>query len=279
MDLSLPEAEAPEVAAQRRNPDWTRDETIFLMDLYLSAPKAGRNHPEVLALSTLLRAAARRGGRSVSMSFRNTAGIAMRLRNFGRHDPAAPPERDAGLRPVGVIDALVWRAFGDDRQSLAMGVARVRRSIATEGWQPSSRSSHGPAPSFGLYSMEMRDGPSGVYLLLIDGPIEVLARGFAPVADAALVKIGRTNDLKRRMAELASGLPSVSAIRYVPVELRMFATGKEAHAYERSLLDLCDVNGWSLGGEFAYCSLGALKLALRELPALEPVGLRGTSGT
>lgn len=76
-----------------RNPDWSRDETILLMALYRSAPRAGRSHPEVRALSHLLQAAGRREGRMVAANFRNADGIAMRLRNFGRHDPVADPYR------------------------------------------------------------------------------------------------------------------------------------------------------------------------------------------
>lgn len=250
------------VAERGRNPDWSRDETILLMDLYLSAPKSAKTHPEVVALSTMLRAAGRRDGRAVLASFRNPAGIALRLRNFGRHDPDAPPGRDSRLRPGGAIDIQVWREFGGNRAALADEVARIRRSFSAADWTPGKRSSRGPAPAFGLRTSATVDGRTGVYLLLIDGPIGVLAPQVEAMDGRVLVKIGRTTDLDRRMAELTSGLPPGAAICYVPIGLRLFGLAADAHCFERRLLDICDREGWSLGGEFAYAPLDMIKAEL-----------------
>ncbi|MFC3704764.1 GIY-YIG nuclease family protein [Devosia honganensis] len=191
-------------------------------------------------------------------SFRNPAGIALRLRNFGRHDPAAPPGRDAGLRPGGAVDLQVWREFGGKPAALANEVARIRRSISPDDWNVDVRSSRGPAPAFGPRISTVVDGRTGVYLLLVDGPICVLAPQ-VEVDGRALVKIGRTHDLDRRMAELTGGLPPCATIRYVPISLRVFSSGADAHRFEQRLLRICDQKGWSLGGEFAYASLDALK--------------------
>lgn len=242
-----------------RNPDWLYDETVLLMELYLSAPRAERNHPEVIALSLLLRAAGRRGGRTVLPSFRNPAGIAMRLRNFGKHDPAAPQRRDGGLRPGGQVDRRVWHDFGNDHAALMAEVTRVRRSISAKDWVPQQRSSRGPSPTFGSRTTVVDDGRCGVYLLLIDGPIEILAPKIDVIEGHALVKLGRTFDLDRRMTELASGLPPCAAISYVPISFRVFNTSTDAHRFEQYLLNICDQDGWSLGGEFAYVPLDALK--------------------
>lgn len=247
-----------------RNPDWSHDETVLLMDLYLSAPRAGKNHPEVIALSTMLRAAGRQDGRSVLASFRNPTGIAMRLRNFGRHDPAAPPERDAGWRPGGAMDRQVWEEFGNDRAALDSEVSRIRRLICAHSWLPATRSSRGPAPTFGTRMSVTIDGRTGVYLLLVDGPLDALAPGVKTEGGRSVVKVGRTSHLDRRISELASGLPPGAAIRYVPIGLRMFASAMDAHRFERRLLELCDRENWSLGGEFAYAPLNALKVALLE---------------
>ncbi|MDO7843557.1 GIY-YIG nuclease family protein [Sphingomonas immobilis] len=262
MTMNAPRSEAPSSEPRRRNPDWTRDETILLMDLYLSAPRASKAHPEVAALSALLRAAARRTGLVVLASFRNPAGIAMRLRNFGRHDPHAPPSRDSGLRPGGAIDAEIWAAFGGNNAALAAEVNRIRRGLRAEDWLPHQRSSRGPAPVIGTRRTVFADGPTSVYLLLIDGPISVLAPNMLPVDGASLVKIGRTNDLDRRLSELASGLPRRAAIHYIPIGVRNFKSGADAHSFERTLLDQCDQRGWSLGGEFAYAPLKIVKKML-----------------
>ncbi len=237
-----------------RNPDWSRDETVLLMQLYLSAPRAGRGHPEVQALSTLLRGAARRVGQAVPPTLRNPSGIAMRLRNFGRHDPDAPQGRDAGLKPGGAVDGLVWREFGGDASALAAEVARVRRAFARPE-RAVLLSSRGPGPSFGERVSVAEDGETGVYLLLIDGPIALLAPGMSHQEGFATVKAGRTSDLERRVAELSAGLPPRAAVAYVPLALRAFGSADEAHAFERGVLDAFDREGWSLGGEFAYAPI------------------------
>lgn len=183
----------------------------------------------------------------------------MRLRNFGRHDPEAPDGRDAGWRLGGVMDVAVWKEFGSDRRALAAEVAKIRRSITSREWNLEVRSSHGPVPSFALRSSEPQDGPTGVYLLLVDGPLALLAPGRINAPGWMIVKVGRSANLERRMAELASGLPPCSAIHYVPIAFRMFSAGREAHGFEREILDLCDVKGWALGGEFAYAPIDGLK--------------------
>lgn len=255
-----------EVASQPklmgRNPDWSREETVLLMHLYLSAPKAEKAHPEVAALSFILRAAGRRDGRAVLPSFRNPAGIAMRLRNFAKHDPNAPAGRNVGLRPGGAIDQIVWEEFAGDPAALEAEARRIRRSISGDDWQVQKRSSRSPAPTFGARTSRPLDGRCSVYILLVDGPLAVLAPDVVSVEGFAVFKIGRTFDVDRRMAELASGLPPGSGIRYIPIGLKLLASAAAAHADERRLLDLCDRSGWSLGGEFAYAPMDQIKAAL-----------------
>lgn len=245
-----------------RNPDWSRDETILLMNLYLSVPRAGKAHPEVAALSELLRQGAEQSGLRIQPTYRNSVGIAMRLRNFGRHDPEAPPGRDAGLRPGGAIDAAVWREFGGDRSRLADEVRRIQIAIARgfrDTWE--APSSHGPLPAFGPRTTIVDDGPTTVYLLLIDAPLELLVPSVIESPGHALIKIGRTSNLARRIAELSAGLPPMAAVHYVPISLRQFEAAGPAHEFERMLLDRCDERGWSLGGEFAYAPLVEMREA------------------
>ncbi len=246
----------------KRNPAWTREETILLFDLYLSAPRAEKSHPEVVALSSILRAAGRRDGRATLPNFRNPSGIAMRLRNFGKHDPQAPVGQDVGLRPGGAIDAQIWREFGADLAALDVEVWRIRRSISQEQWTIRDRSSRGPAPSFGQRVSTTEDGRTGVYLLLLDGPLELLAPGHRTFGGWAVIKFGRTGNLDRRMSELSCGLPPSAAIRFYPLGIRMFGSGVDAHEFERHMLDMCDRFGWSLGGEFAYAPLAEARHAL-----------------
>lgn len=260
--MELPGSGAIKLKMKGRNPDWSREETVLLMDLYLNAPEASERHPEVVALSLLLRAAARNQGNMMLPSFRNPAGIAMRLRNFGKWDPEAPLERNPNIRPGGATDRLVWNEFGTARAALAAEVDRVRRSMALESWTASYRSSHGPVPHFATYAVDTTDGENGVYLVVLDGPLEVLAPKATPREGYRVVKLGRTKDLERRVSELSRGLPPTSQIQFLPIGLRIFANGNDAHRFERRLLDLCDREDWSLGGEFAYAPINQLRAAL-----------------
>ena len=260
--MELPDPEVIKRKVKGRNPDLSRDETVLLMDLYLSAPDASERHPEVIALSAVLRAAAKAQGRATLPTFRNPAGIALRLRNFGKLDPQAPAERHPGIRPGGAMDRRVWREFGTARAALASEVDRIRKLMVLGGWTQFDHSSHGPVPYFGSYTVDTTDESNGVYLVVIDGPLEVLAPKATPRDGYRVVKLGRTVDLERRVCELTSGLPPTSQIRYLPIGLRIFSSGNDAHRFERNLLDLCDREAWSLGGEFAYAPLSVLKTAL-----------------
>lgn len=134
--------------------------------------------------------------------------------------------------------------------------------MAVVAWDLSNRSSRGPVPFYGSHNTILTDNGAGVYLLLIDGPLDILAPQAKAKDGHQVVKLGRTNDLKRRLLELSCGLPPGSNIRYIPIGLRAFLTGEDAHQFERQLLDLCDGEGWSLGGEFAYAPLAHLRTAL-----------------
>lgn len=232
------------------------------MDLYLSAPRAEKAHPEVIALSIVLRAIGRRDGRAVLPSFRNPAGIAMRLRNFAKQDLLTLPSRNVGLRKGGVIDRAVWEEFVNDREGLEAAVLRIRRSVLSGDLKLSARSTRGPMPAFGERSALTVDGATCVYLLLIDGPLATLVPSTTIHDGFKLVKLGRTTDIDRRIAELSCGLPPSSLIKYLPLGIRMFPNGDEAHRFERRLLEICDAEGWSLGGEFAYAPLDRIKSAL-----------------
>lgn len=107
-----------------RNPPWSRDETILLLDLYKRTPKATSRYPDVVALSEELNRRARLAGYVPLPNFRNPAGVAMRLRNLARHDPTTDP--DEGLRPGGAIDVAVWHEFSGNNRALAREVRRIR---------------------------------------------------------------------------------------------------------------------------------------------------------
>jgi 5-methylcytosine-specific restriction protein A len=73
------------------NADWLRDETILALDLlYRHGRPLDRRHPEVLALSELLRGAELVPASMRRESFRNPDGVALKLQNL---QSALDPER------------------------------------------------------------------------------------------------------------------------------------------------------------------------------------------
>src|SRR5690349_16966409 len=79
------------VTLHARNPDWTRDELILALDLYLQhrASLPAKDSTQVFELSAVLNrlAAALHGQRERQASFRNANGVYMKLMNFRRLDP------------------------------------------------------------------------------------------------------------------------------------------------------------------------------------------------
>jgi len=86
-----------------RNPDWTRDELILVLDLYF---RAGRKQldatqPEVIQLSKLLNRLPIHSLELRQSDFRNAQGVSMKLGNFSAVDPE---HLGAGLERGGKLD-------------------------------------------------------------------------------------------------------------------------------------------------------------------------------
>lgn len=115
-----------------QNPDWTRDEHILALDLYLSAkpgqPQKGGK--EVVALSELLNRLHRKFGTQGSATLRNPDGVYMKLMNLKAHDPDSIARGRRGLQRGNRLEADVWREFGSDPRRLKQ-VAQAIRSFIT----------------------------------------------------------------------------------------------------------------------------------------------------
>src|SRR5687768_8614763 len=74
----------------RRNPVWSRDELILALNLYMQHRPTfpDDRHPGVVELSRFLNRLAKVTGTSGGDDFRNANGVAMKLQNFRRFDPA-----------------------------------------------------------------------------------------------------------------------------------------------------------------------------------------------
>ena len=117
-------------AAPGRNPSWTRDELILALELYHRHGGAdpGPTHPDVIALSEILRAMAVEQGLA---TFRNPQGVAMKLMNFRSLDPAFVSKGGAGLKKIGKLDRVVWEEFAGRPLELSLAAEYVRTGLAT----------------------------------------------------------------------------------------------------------------------------------------------------
>lgn len=119
--------EAPP-SSSKRNPPWSREELILALDLYrkYEGRDPGDKHPDVVALSALLREMA---GSTGATTFRNPNGVAMKLMNFRSLDPAFTAGGGKGLASAGRLDREVWDEFADDRSGLAIAAEGIRRGV------------------------------------------------------------------------------------------------------------------------------------------------------
>lgn len=100
-----------------RNPDWTRDELIIALDLYLRhrpSPPC-RISKEVSALSDTLNRIGNKlhGAVGKEKSFRNANGVYMKLMNFRRFDPEYTGTGKKGLTAGNKDEEVVWQQYAD----------------------------------------------------------------------------------------------------------------------------------------------------------------------
>lgn len=118
-----------------KNPDWTRDELILALDLYLRAngPHLQAHHAEVVQLSELLNALPVHDLNSRGVNFRNPNGVAMKLGNFMRFDPNSPA---SGLPRGNRLEEQIWQEFANDIYRLRKTAEAIRdaalRHVAEE---------------------------------------------------------------------------------------------------------------------------------------------------
>lgn len=118
---------------QNKNPSWVRDELILALELYLRHRplKISHDHPEVVALSDLLRRLQIHLDRQNQLTFRNPNSVYMKLCNFLTLDPAY---KGKGLSRGGAEDLAVWNEFSTQPTLLA------QTAIAIRSWATSQSS-------------------------------------------------------------------------------------------------------------------------------------------
>lgn len=118
-------------AQVRRNPDWTRDELILALNLYIQhrALPPSKDSPEVAELSDLLNRIGATLGESVSTTYRNSNGVYMKLMNFRRLDSQYTSDGKVGLTRGNKDEQVVWDEFAHDPDRLAAVAKAIRLAI------------------------------------------------------------------------------------------------------------------------------------------------------
>ncbi|MES2894993.1 MAG: hypothetical protein V4759_03105 [Pseudomonadota bacterium] len=247
--------------APKRNPPWSRDETILALDLYIRRrPQLpGENDREILELSSLLNLQGAQRGVSAMANFRNPDGVSMKVANLSRLDPSSGRK---GLPHGAAMEDQVWAEFMPDITKLRHAAEEVTRRIkGADGPSPIASltaaasenltlASRGPAPTFGQVVQNRVDGETCVYIMRLTGRV---ADYFSQhdLRGRAVVKVGRSNEVSRRAFELNCGFPPGLDLAWVPVQFQTFATGILAHDREQATLRHLERLGLSIGGEFA----------------------------
>lgn len=111
------------------NPDWTRDETLLALNLYLQCggQVPGPTDPRVLELSAKLRALPVHRDVAKRDSFRNPAGVAFKLQNIRQ------VATGRGLANVSAVDREVWRDFASTPQVVSQLAEKISTASTETG--------------------------------------------------------------------------------------------------------------------------------------------------
>lgn len=111
------------------NPNWTRDEVILALDLFLSVDGKvpSKADARIIELSNLLRRLPYHREAAKRPTFRNPDGVGFKLLNLRN---AATGK---GLGNISVVDRDVWNEFGHRRDDVARLAAAIRAGIDSQG--------------------------------------------------------------------------------------------------------------------------------------------------
>lgn len=248
----------------KRNPNWTREETILALELYARRrPQLpGETDPDILALSDLLRTYASQRGVVGTPTFRNPNGVSMKVANLSRLEKG---DSRKGLAHGAGTEERVWAEFMPDVARLQAAAEAIRDGInglgqtpigtenpsgADASPRPLDAVSRGPRPSFGEVVHTRTDGENCLYVMRLHGRINDLFPG-RNLHKMAVLKIGRSNDVKRRVVEMNCGFPPGLELAWRPALTQTFASADSAHDAEQALLAQLLGQGFTIGGEFA----------------------------
>lgn len=123
-----------QVVRRSERVDWTWDEHVLALELYLSNPTSppGKDSGQVAAVSALLNRLGQRRGIERSDTYRNANGVYMKMMNFRRFDPAFTASGKVGLTRGNHLEEAVWAEFANDPVALGLAAHTIRSAIADD---------------------------------------------------------------------------------------------------------------------------------------------------
>lgn len=109
----------------------------------------------------------------------------------------------------------------------------------------------GPKPAFGNISQERKDGETYVYIMTLSGSLGGLFT-HVDLTSSLVLKVGMSNDVRRREDELNWGFPPGCGLRWKIYSSQRFGEAQQAFDAETELLTYLEKTGYLLSGtEFA----------------------------
>ena len=228
MESGSLESEPPQpqaVASPRRNPDWTREELILGLDLYLRLRGTSYpdEHPEVIKLSLTLRALAGLREMSGSSTFRNANGVSMKMLNFRRIDPSY---QGTGLPSGSRLEEEVWRDYADNPAELSAAIHAILEEIEQAAKDAGTAEEGGGSAKQAPYWVFVCNPAKWAIDRFLESNVDVDTWGIRP-SDAeefapgqlGIVRVG----VDRRSASERDGRPALEAGIYALCEVESAA--------------------------------------------------------
>lgn len=138
--------------------------------------------------------------------------------------------------------------------------------------------SQGIPPSFGERQSVIEDGETKLYLMLFSEPAVYALGDQNKHAGQMLVKVGRSNDPKRRLGELNGGFPETAIFRWKLVQTLSAPDALTAHKWEDELKYNFAEQFCSQGGEFFTGKLTDIKSEFHDFCIRHTPKIRGAAG-
>lgn len=162
-------------------------------------------------------------------------------RFMGREKAKLTDDEVSAVLQLPVTEVNVW---GEPK------VADQNKDVIT--FEKVFRPSRGITPSFGSRKSVYEDGEHWPYMMRYNGDVAAfLGREKHSVIRKALIKIGYSNDVKRRLGEVNNGIPPKASHRWkIAIKSKAYLTADAAKHAEDFLKNIFEENFESLGAEF-----------------------------